>query len=359
MKKIIRYIALVVNIIIAVALVLAYFVPETDPRGFWHGSILGLVYPLLAIINAGFIIFWVIFHWKYMFVSFIAVAVGFAVHATYFRYPVNVEDERAGIKVLSYNVQHFYSYLEGKKNDESVLNFIAAQEANIICLQETKLQRRGNLNPLKLKAWFPRIVHCQLAHQSQWGGPVTFTSFPIVHMGEIRFDDSNNMIIYTDVNTGIDTLRIYNCHLQSFGIDDDEKAILDSISFKNRQVDKVKNLTRKLRNGFTRRAEQVDSLVLHISDCPYPVIVCGDFNDTPVSYTYRKISSVLTDSFVESGRGISGTHRNRLLPFRIDYIFHSHHFESHSYKRHRVNYSDHYPVTAVLEMVDEKADEIP
>ncbi|MCF8360080.1 MAG: endonuclease/exonuclease/phosphatase family protein [Prolixibacteraceae bacterium] len=356
MKKIIRYIALVVNIIIAVALVLAYFVPETDPRVFWPGSLLGLAYPLLIIINACFIVFWGIFHWKYLFVSFIAVALGFAVHTTYFRYPVNVEDESAGIKVLSFNVQHFYSYLEGKKNDESVLNFIAAQEAHIICLQETKLQRRGNLNPLKLKVWFPGIVHCQLAHQSQWGGPVTFTSFPIVHMGEIRFDDSSNLVIYTDVNTGIDTIRIYNCHLQSFGINDEEKAILDSISLKNRQVDKIRNLTRKLRDAYILRATQVDRLVGHIKSCPYPVIVCGDFNDTPVSYTYRKISSVLTDSFVESGKGISGTHRNRLLPFRIDYIFYSHHFESHHYKRHRVNYSDHYPVTAVLERIDEVDD---
>ena len=165
MKKIIRYIVLVVNIIIAVALVLSYFVPETDPRRFWPGSILGLAYPLLVITNAGFIVFWVIFHWKYLFVSFIALAAGFTVHATYFRCQGKYEDGGEGIKVMSYNVQHFYSYLEGRKNDESVLNFIAAQDANIICLQETKLQRRGNLNPLKLKVWFPGIVHCQLAHQ--------------------------------------------------------------------------------------------------------------------------------------------------------------------------------------------------
>lgn len=338
-----------VNIIVALALVFTYFVPMADPRDFWPGSILGLAYPLLVIVNIGFLIFWLIFFWKFVFISLLSLLAGISIHTTYFRYPGSTEDDVDGIKVLSYNVYHFYSYLEGGKEDESVLNFIASQEADIICLQETKLQQEGKLNPLKLKARFPGIVHCQLAHQSQWGGPVTFTRFPIVYMGEIRFDDSDNLIIYTDVNTGTDTMRIYNCHLQSFGINNEEKAILDSISFKNRQVKEIKNVTRKLRDGYIRRAEQVDFLIAHINECPYQLIVCGDFNDTPISYTYKQISSILSDSFVESGKGISGTHRNKLFPIRIDYIFHSGQFKSHNYRRYRENYSDHFPVSVILE----------
>ncbi|MBN1926030.1 MAG: endonuclease/exonuclease/phosphatase family protein [Prolixibacteraceae bacterium] len=349
MKKLIRYLILLVNFLVALALALTYFVPVTDPREFWPGSLFGLAYPLLVVLNLFFLVFWLIFFWKYLFISLLSLAAGFQIHSTNIRLNGKYEEEAGGIKLLTFNVYHFYSYLEGRKNDESVLNFIAGQEADIICLQETKLQRKGELNPLKLKARFPGIVHCQLAHQSEWGGPVTFTSFPIVYMGEIRFEDSSNLVIYTDVNTGADTLRIYNCHLQSFGIDDEEKAIIDSISFKNRQVDKIKNVTRKLRDGYTRRAEQVDMLVDHINKCQYPVIVCGDFNDTPVSYAYKQVSSVLADSFVESGKGISGTHRNKLFPLRIDYIFHSGHFKSVNYFRHRVNYSDHFPVSVVLQ----------
>ena len=88
-----------------------------------------------------------------------------------------------GIKVLSYNVLQFYSYLENRNVDYTVLDFIADQHADIICLQETKLQRKGELNPIKLKSRFPGIVHCQLAHQNMWNGPVTFSRFPIINMG--------------------------------------------------------------------------------------------------------------------------------------------------------------------------------
>ncbi|MBN2806343.1 MAG: endonuclease/exonuclease/phosphatase family protein, partial [Prolixibacteraceae bacterium] len=258
--------------------------------------------------------------------------------------------EQKGIKVMSYNVLHFYSYLEakGKKDEGTIIDFIAAQNANIICLQETKLQKKGDLNPLKLKALFPGINHLQLAHQSKWGGPVTFTSFPIVNMGELRFNDTNNMVIFTDLIIHSDTVRVYNCHLQSYGIRAEDYTIIDTLSFQQEQFREVKQLGRKLREAYEQRSIQIKKLKNHIEVCPYPVIVCGDFNDTPVSYTYQTMRSLLNDAFIEAGRGVSNTYRGKLPPFRIDYIFYSDHFKASQYKRPRVTYSDHYPVTVHL-----------
>lgn len=347
MKKVIRYLFLSANIIAVIALLATFLVSEVNPGKFWIPSIFGLVYPYFLILNCFFIIFWLIFHWKYLFLSLICIMIGMHVNRSYVQFLPSLT-KKEGIKVLSYNVYNFYSFLDKKKENISILDFIASQHADIICLQESKLQKEGVLNPVKLKSMFPGIKHCQLAHQSDWGGPVTFTSFPIVSMGEIRFDDSKNMVIYCDIKIEKDTIRVYNCHLQSYQIKSSEYSVLDSLGFNDKKLIEMKKIGSKLKKGNIYRSRQVIKLANHISACHYPVILCGDFNDTPISFTYGKISSLLDDSFVESGWGISNTYRGELPQYRIDYIFHSNQFNAYNYKRHLVTYSDHYPISTVL-----------
>ena len=333
---------------VSLALLMSYLAPYINPGYLWWPSFIGLAYPYLLFINILLIITWGIFYWKYLFISFLCVLAGIRIHDNYFQYSDRVDNEIEGIKVLSFNVEQFYSYLQKENEDLNVLDFISKQQANIICLQETKLQKTGSLNPLKLKAHFPGIVHCQLAHQSKWNGPVTFTSFPIVKMGEIRFDDSKNMVIFTDVKTEKDTIRIYNCHLQSYGISTDDYSVIDTIGFQNEKIVEMKLIGKKLRDANKLRSVQVNQLKKHIDECPYPAIVCGDFNDTPISYTYNVISSDLNDAFIQSGKGVSNTYRGKLPPFRIDYILFTNDFEAFNYLRHKVEYSDHFPISATI-----------
>jgi len=106
-----------------------------------------------------------------------------------------------------------------------------------------------------------------------------------------------------------------------------------------------------LRIAFINRGQQADIVKKHINSSPFPVILCGDLNDTPSSYAYRKITSGLTDAFVESGRGFAVTYAGESFPsFRIDYIFHDEVFESRRFTRHKISYSDHYPISCTLVM---------
>ena len=326
----------------------SYFAPYVKPSFFWWPTLLGLAYPYLLFLNVVFVFIWTLFYWRYLFLSLICIGAGVKVHNHFFQFSGIETNSKEGIKVLSFNVKHFYSYLEDKNKDDNVLDFIARQNANIICLQETKLQKKGALNPLKLKAHFPGIVHCQLAHQGAWSGPVTFTSYPIVAMGEIRFENSNNMVIYTDVRTEEDTIRVYNCHLQSYGIQPEEYSVIDTLGFQNKKLHEMRLIGGKLRNAFKIRSEQVAQLKEHIGACPYPVIVCGDFNDIPISYTYHTLRTNLHDAFVESGKGISNTYRGKLPSYRIDYILYSDEFMAYNYKRMKVDYSDHFPISTLL-----------
>jgi endonuclease/exonuclease/phosphatase (EEP) superfamily protein YafD len=105
----------------------------------------------------------------------------------------------------------------------------------------------------------------------------------------------------------------------------------------------------KLRKAFIIRSTQVNTLSAHIASCPYPVILSGDFNDTPSSYTYHQLVMKLTDSFVESGNGLfMNTYAGKFPSFRIDYILHSDWFRSVSYQTMQVDISDHYPIAATL-----------
>jgi endonuclease/exonuclease/phosphatase family metal-dependent hydrolase len=347
LKRTFRYLFLIANILALLALLSIYMVPDVNPGKFWIPSIWGLSYPYFLLLNCIFIIFWIIFYWRYLFISLICILIGYHVNSSFIQFFPS-STKREGIKILSYNVYNFKSYLDKRRDDKSILDFIASQHADIICLQESKLQKEGVLNPVKLKAMFPGIKHCQLAHQSNWGGPVTFSSYPIVSMGEIRFDDSKNMVIFSDVKIDSDTVRIYNCHLQSYGINTKEYSVLDSLGFDDRKIMEMKKIGSKLKKGNIYRSRQVIKLANHISTCHFPVIVCGDFNDTPISFTYGKISSLLDDSFVESGSGISNTYAGNLPQYRIDYIFHSKQFKAYNYRRYLVTYSDHYPISTLL-----------
>jgi len=348
LRKLVRNIFLAVNVLMALALLATYLVSVVNPSKFWIPSVMGFAYPYLLIINVLFVGFWLIFKRKFMLLSLICILAGIHINTSYFQLFGKHTSKKDGIKVLSYNVQNFYSYLGKKKNSGAIIDFIAAQKADIICLQETKLQKEGDLNPVKLKLMFPGIKHCQLAHQSKWGGPVTFSSYPIISMGEIRFEDTKNMVIFSNLKIGKDTIRVYNCHLQSYGINTSAYSVIDTLGFESKKLKEMKKIGSKLKWGNIYRSKQVMKLTDHIAKCPYPVIVCGDFNDTPISFTYGKISSLLKDSFVESGRGVSNTYRGKLPQNRIDYIFHSSEFKAYNYQRHTVAFSDHYPISTFL-----------
>ena len=114
-------------------------------------------------------------------------------------------------------------------------------------------------------------------------------------------------------------------------------------------VEHSKNIVKRLKRAFIKRAKQAELIEYSISLSPYPVIVCGDFNDTPSSYTYNTVSKKLTDSFVESGNGFGRSYVGAFPSFRIDYILHSDQFIAYNFKTIREELSDHYPIITSLE----------
>ncbi len=340
-----------INILVSGFLVLSYLACYISPVKYWTIAFFGLAYPYLLVANLAFMIIWILLRSRFFIISLAVIAFGWGHLQNFIQLSPPKETSLEGIKVLTYNVQQFYSFFEQKdKTTPRILQFLQDQDPDILCMQEVKIQNLGPLRPERFKAEIPQINYYHFAHTSRYAGSVTFSKYPIVNLGEIRFADSHNLVIYSDIKLGKDTIRVYNCHLQSNSIDPDEYSVIDSvkISNKKRQFSKIIDVGRKLKKAFIKRAQQTDKVAAHIAESPYPVIVCGDFNSPPVSYTYQTFKNTLNDAFVESGSGIGSTYRGELPAFRIDYIFHDDFFTAYNFSVKKIRLSDHYPVCCTL-----------
>lgn len=309
----------------------------------------GMAYPFILGANIVFIVLWLLLKPKYMVVSAVAVLAGWGFVSSYVQLKGRTI-ERGDIKVLSYNVQFFNGDgANQKETADKIVDFLKEQNADIICLQEVRLRKNSIFNLQNTVGRLGTINHYQYARSSTTYGSVTMTHFPVINMGEIRFENSRNMSIYTDVLIGEDTVRIFNVHLQSYLIDPDKYTVIDSPGFTEEEnLREMREIGLKFKMASEMRASQVRKIRKYIDESPYHVLVCGDFNDTPASFSYHKLRGNLKDAFVCSGKGIGRTYVGKLPSFRIDNIFHSTGFQSYNFKTYEFRMSDHLPVSCEL-----------
>lgn len=355
MKQFFVYTLLFINLIAVIALGIASISVFLSPEVLWFVALFGLAYPYLMVANLVFIVLWIIIKPKFAFISFLVILAGYSHIGNYLQLSGKKTEEK-GVRIISYNVEYFLgmSQYPNKESADHILNFLRENNADIICLQEVRLNKRQIFDISNTRLF--QINHMQLAHSSNAGGQLTMTRFPILNMGEIRFKNSGNMIIFTDILMNSDTVRVYNCHLQSYRLRPTEINAIDSMEFDPNQKtrERLLKLSVKFKTALVKRAEQAATLREHINHCHYPVIVCGDFNDAPISFTYRTVKGNLKDSFTESGKGTANTYNGKLPSFRIDYILYSPKFTSYNFKVSPINDSDHYPVSCDLFPAEKK-----
>ena len=288
--------------------------------------------------------FWALRRSKKLLLPLVVLLIGYYPIGNTFQLFPKSGKKQSGIDVLSYNVHGFSSVqLVKDPTDPGILGYLESTRSEIFCLQEVIVGATRKKSLEGLKNDLPGIKYY---HEGP-NGLVTLSKYPIVDKGEIRFSGSSNLVIFSDIKINNQlTVRVYNCHLQSYSIDPEDYNIADPSDFEpdSQEIARARKISFKLKSGFIRRASQSRKLADHIRKSPYPVIVCGDFNDTPCSFTYRKVRGDLKDAFVESGWGVSNTYNGKLPSFRIDYIFTDKKFTPVEYVRDKVNFSDHYPI---------------
>lgn len=350
-RKILHTILLVTNVLLALGLVICYLSVYVSPAKFWFPALIGLLYPFLLIANLAFLFYW-IFRWRWTFtISLLAIGLG-ANHLNSFiqlPYGKSTENEKTDLKVLSYNVNLFRLYPWSKKPPayKNVINFIKKNNFDIVCLQEfyTKANQFSEEQAKEQLGMYSHIRYILKRPQSGYGIAI-FSKYPIVNSGDIIFENTFNSCTFADIKVNDDTIRIYNNHLQSLRLKERNFNFLLKNEFRNEsnKYDELKDILLRLHDAFDKRAFQVDKVAKHIATCPYPIILCGDFNDSPVSYTYKSLTKRLNDPFKAVGVGFVYTYSGFWHSYRIDYILNSPEFKALNFYSPRINYSDHYPV---------------
>ena len=343
---------------------------------WWPVGLLSLASFYLFLVLLLFIAFWLFAKriWALISVSAILLTLGPLHHLVPFRLskpdfdPVPAAND---LRVMSWNVAQFdilYNKLRPDIRD-NMLTLINQYKPDIACFQEMVAgDTLVNLNtPYYRKYSFYSIYdYAEKMHfpehffsyhfkddflNHQHFGLVIFSRYPIIRKQTVSFPpyEYNNNFQYADIVKGADTFRVFNLHLQSMKFDDGNRAYLDNPSLESgKDLQRSRSILYKLRRGFIQRQLQADRIRAEIDRSPYPVIVCGDLNDVPNSYTYQTIGRGLHNAFVDKGRGLGRTFSGIAPTLRIDNIFVSEALITRQFVRPTPALSDHFPLITDL-----------
>lgn len=359
-----KMLILLINLFFIFLLLFAYLAPYISPDSFFAPALPGLFYPVLLVINVVFMVFWLVQLKYYFLFSLIALLMGWNLMKTTFGLNKTVApmENTGGIKFMSYNVRLFDQFKWKVGQDyftrDAIFSFITSESPDIVNFQEFF---HGNesyfptIGPFQKsqRASHYHVDYIKVVETNKHYGLATFSRFPIVNRGVIRFENStSNSGIFTDIVVNVDTIRVFNFHLESIRFSNaDYKFVTEFIdpgiqpTSSNSRI-----ILGKFRNAYSKRAAQARIAAEHIARSPYPVIVSGDFNDTPVSFVYHQISKGLKDAFIESGYGFGATYAGNIPFIRIDYILHNDELNAHDFHQHRVHFSDHFPISCYFDL---------
>lgn len=357
-RRIFRFI----NSLVLVVSVISYLSVLVSPEFFWLSGFVSMLIPFCILTNIFFVLLW---WWRkryYALYSLFVLIIGFP----FWQASISLggilkgsfEEGQNYISVLSYNVRQFDIYQEQNKEysiTKNTIKWINNDTSDIKCIQDfynseqaqifntrERLSKQGSENQYYFHARYTSANH----KQGKFGIAI-FSKYPFINKGEISFKvRTDNGAIFADIVKGKDTLRIYNIHLESMSINQNELQLID------KPEETFWYAGKRLKKGFSMRAQQVQTIVNHIETSPYPVILCGDLNDLPYSYTYFKLRRNLKNSFESKGLGTEFTFNGKLFFLRIDNQFYDgdklNCLYFNTYRE--ILFSDHYPIRAVYEI---------
>lgn len=335
----------VLNIILIVVTFIAYVLPFLAPKIFPLLSVLTLFMPLFFILNSFFFVYWAIQFKKRMMMSGLVLLIGITFINKFYKFTTkDYPDSENDFVVMSYNVRLFnlFKWQDNEDIPENILEFINEKNPDILCVQEY-----SNSAHIDLKVYPHRTIFMD-GNQIKTGQAI-FSKYPILEQGKIVFPNSNNNVVYADIKRGKDIIRVYNMHLQSIKISPDVNEISENIDVINKE--KSQAMFMRISKAFKQQQQQAEILKENLKQCQYPVIICGDMNNSAFSYVYRIIKGSLRDSFEEVGKGFGQTYRFKYYPARIDYIFADRKMQVKKFESFpEFDNSDHFPIMAKLSM---------
>jgi len=324
----------VLNSIAAFVLLLSCIGPFVPAEAFPFISVLSLGVPILIVINLIFLVYWVLGLKRQAWLSLFILVLGYLVMGSFIGFgTTNDKSHKDDLKVMSYNVRNFNKYgaIDDPNIFDNTLKFVLKEDPDIICFQEVDYLRRA-----AFKERYP-YQHLRFINNHDRVMMGIFSKYEILEANTLDWPNTSNNGAYADILYQNDTIRVYNLHMESLQITASKESLVKEAK---------PRLYKKLTNIFKKQSFEARLYQQHKDSVDFHTIVCGDFNNTQFSNSYKIVKGEMNDTFIEKGLGLGTTYSFLGLPYRIDYILADPIFEVQSHKNYKVKYSDHFPVMA-------------
>ena len=351
--KVLVFILSILAVIGLIAMVLSVINPYINPQQFVWTSMFGLSFWVIFVFNVLILLFLILLWSKKAWIAVLALLVSIPGFNKSYSLGTKLKADDS-FRVMSYNVHYFGDIVNKKKDKEEtankLMNMIKEKSPDIFCCQEFQAYSRKMSRPQCIEAFAEGtgLPYVYYNRKINYGGNVIFSKYPIEKVTEESgFGKENLYGVMVSVDAGErGKFHVANVHLLSYNITDDELDVLTNPTDRQNDLDTVgKSVLHKLNYGMLRRSEEIDRMLGGMPPVDGPVIVCGDFNEPPLSYIYRKMQKAgYVDTFTKVGRGIKPTYARKLPLIRIDYIWANSEVIPLYFERYRFKVSDHYPI---------------
>jgi endonuclease/exonuclease/phosphatase family metal-dependent hydrolase len=350
--KMLVFIFAVMAVMGLVAMALSVANAYINPQHFIWTTVFGLAFWEIFIFNVVVFFFLLLLWSNKIWISVVALLIAIPGISKSFSFGSKVEAD-SSIRVMSYNV-HLFKHVDGETDKEQfanqVMDMVREKSPDILCCQEFGYFKSDMTRPQGIE-YFAENVGFQYVYfnrKNNYAGNVIFSKYPIAKVDEDSgFGKENTYGVMVSVDAGEKgKFHVANVHLLSYMITDSEIDILTNPSERPNNLDTIgKKLLHKLSYAFQRRSDELKTVLEGMPPVDGPIIICGDFNEPPLSYNYRQMQKAgFVDTFTKVGYGIKPTYAGKLPLLRIDYVWANDGVKPLDFERYKYKASDHYPI---------------
>ncbi len=342
----IKHFPIILNILVVICTFLAYTSAFVHPSNNSFIAVMGLLFPILFLINVAFILGWLALKKYYALLSLAILALGWN--------PIKglvkvggipaVDDKSEIFTIGTFNAHQLFNIAASRRPTSDQMEELSelVLHPDILCIEEGGIAHR-----------FREAMGYKFKRRIPSSNSMLFSNYPILAAEQLDLAPHKSLSGWFDIDMGRDTFRLFLLHLTSNRITADSERLMEQGDIRDSETwGELRDLIGRYARAASARADQAKVIRAYIDNSPYPVIVCGDFNDVPTSYTLAKIKGDLNDSFVCAGNGFGTTYAGKVPGLRIDYVLADSKFRIISHEVPKLNVSDHNPVIVGIQITD-------